>query len=266
MNCKICNAATRKFGETTVLGKHRAEYDQCMNCGSIFARQPHWLPEAYDSVITSSDLGTVSRADQNSLKTKAIIDLFFNSTTSFLDYGAGYGMFVRRMRDLGYNFFAYDLHCKNLFSSQFQIQDLVGRTFDLVTAFEVFEHLEDPAGVFNLMLTLGDHLLITTNVLPAPAPTLGDWWYYSPEHGQHISFYTLKALRIIADSHQRYLYTNGTDLHFFSRKRISEYWFRVAVGDRYSQWLGLWRRRRSLLNDDFNKNREQILVKLGYRN
>jgi len=264
MTCKICDSATRNFGEAIVMGKHKAEYDQCTSCGFIFARQPYWLPEAYNSVITASDLGTVSRTDQNSLKTKAVIDLFFNSTTTFLDYGAGYGMFVRRMRDLGYNFHAYDLHCQNLFSSQFQLSDLAGKNFDLITAFEVFEHLEDPSAVFGLLFTHGDNLLLTTDLLPAPAPALTDWWYYAPEHGQHVSFFTLKALRTVADAHNRFFCTNGTNLHFFSRKRISEYWFRKATSERYSRLLGLWRRRSSLLNDDFVKNRDMVLGKLGY--
>jgi hypothetical protein len=264
MNCKICNSTTRKFGEATVLGKYNAEYDQCTGCGFISARQPSWLPEAYSSAITSSDLGTVSRTDQNSLKTKAVVDLFFNFATTFLDYGAGYGMFVRRMRDLGYNFSAYDLHCQNLFSTQFQIPDLDGKKFDLITAFEVFEHLEDPTGVFRLLLAHGDQIFFTTNLLPNPVPALADWWYYGPEHGQHISFYTLKALEMVAANHQRFFYTNGTDLHLFSRKRLSKFWFRKATKDRNSQYLGLWRRRSSLLDDDFVKNRAKILTQLGY--
>ena len=263
ITCKICGASTRKFGEATVLGKHRAEYDQCARCGSIFARHPYWLSEAYGNAITASDLGTVSRTDQNSLKTKALIDFFYNSTTMFLDYGAGYGMFVRRMRDLGYNFYAHDLHCQNLFSGQFQLSGLKDKNFDLITAFEVFEHLEDPLNVFNRLLAHGDHLLITTDLLPASAPALSDWWYYGLEHGQHISFYTLTALQKIAAANNRFLYSNGTTLHLFSRKRISEFWFRIAIKNRVSRCLGLWQRRHSLLEDDFTKNREDIISKLG---
>lgn len=263
MNCKICSADTVKFGESIILGRHRAEYDQCTRCNFISVRQPHWLPEAYSSAITSSDLGTVSRTDQNSLKTKAVIDVLFNHGTRFLDYGAGYGMFVRRMRDLGYNFHAFDLHCKNLFSGQFQIADLQGETFDLITAFEVFEHLEDPADVFNRLLAQGDHLLISTELLPTPTPALGQWWYYGPEHGQHISFYTKAALNFVAKMHQRHLYSNGHNLHLFSRGKISQRLFQNVTRNRVSQLLGLWQRRKSLLEDDFLKNRDRVLAEVA---
>jgi len=114
MKCKICKSGTSDFGKATLMGKHVASYRSCGNCGFIFASEPYWLPEAYSSAITCTDMGTVSRTESCSLATKAVIDLFYHSATSFLDYGAGYGMFVRRMRDLGYNFSAYDTHCLNM--------------------------------------------------------------------------------------------------------------------------------------------------------
>jgi len=116
--CKICQAETRAFGETLIMGKHTASYRRCVSCGFLFAEEPHWLQEAYSDAITSTDMGTVSRTDRNSLMTKAVIDLFYRSSKTYLDYGAGYGMFVRRMRDLGYDFDAYDLHCHNMFAEQ----------------------------------------------------------------------------------------------------------------------------------------------------
>ena len=152
------------------------------------------------------------------------------------------------------------------FPARFSSPDLKEKHFDLATAFEVFEHLEDPSGVFNLLFKHADHLLITTSLLPSPAPALTDWWYYGPEHGQHISFYTIKSLQTIADAHQRFFYSNGRDFHFFSRKRISEYWFRKFTSERYSRWIGLWRRRQTLLDEDFLANRKNILAKLGYPN
>jgi hypothetical protein len=49
----------------------------------------------------------------------------------------GYGMFVRLMRDGGFDFHREDPLCDNLFAQGFDRQD--DGTFELVTAFEVFE-------------------------------------------------------------------------------------------------------------------------------
>jgi hypothetical protein len=263
--CKICQAETRAFGKTLIMAKHTASYRRCVSCGFLFAEEPHWLQEAYSDAITSTDMGTVSRADRNSLMTKATIDLFYRSSKTYLDYGAGYGMFVRRMRDLGYDFHAYDLHCQNMFAEQVALVSLDGKHYDLSTAFEVFEHLEDPLSVIKLLFAVADHLLITTEILPEPVPSLDAWWYFAPEHGQHISFYTLKSLRAMANAGSRFFYTNGYNIHLFSRKPLSEYWFRKAILERNSQWIGLWRPRKSLLDHDWQSVRTQVLTKLGYQ-
>jgi hypothetical protein len=263
--CKICHAETRAFGENLIMGKHTASYRRCVSCGFLFVEQPHWLPEAYSDAITSTDMGTVSRADRNSLITKATIDLFYRSSKTYLDYGAGYGMFVRRMRDLGYDFHAYDLHCQNMFAEQVALASLDGKHYDLSTAFEVFEHLENPLSTIKTLFAVADHLLITTEILPEPIPSLDAWWYFAPEHGQHISFYTLKSLRVLANAGSRFFYTNGYNIHLFSRKPIREYWFRKATIERNSQWIGLWRPRKSLLDHDWQSVRTQVLTKLGYQ-
>jgi len=245
------------------MGKHVASYRRCGNCGFIFASDPYWLSEAYSSAITSTDMGTVSRTESCSLATKAAIDLFYHSATAFLDYGAGYGMFVRRMRDLGYNFFAYDAHCRNMFSEEFALEKLESKHFDLATAFEVLEHLENPMSVLGTIFAQSDNLLATTEIVPDPVPRLADWWYFAPEHGQHISFYTHQALQIIAKKNHRFFYTNG-NLHLFSTRPINDYIFRRATQTRNAQWLGLWRRRKSLLEQDFHNRRKEILARLGY--
>jgi len=43
------------------------------------------------------------------------IESNLNPDGIFLDYAAGYGLFVRLMRDAGYNFRWSDLYCQNLF-------------------------------------------------------------------------------------------------------------------------------------------------------
>jgi hypothetical protein len=151
-----------------------------------------------------------------------------------------------------------------MFAEQVALSDLGNRTFDLTTAFEVFEHLQDPAQLAMQLWPHTDQLLITTEIIPTPAPALDEWWYYAPEHGQHISFYTLDALRIIGEDGNRHLCSNGVNLHMFSRGKVSNYLFNKVTSERASRWIGLWRHRRSLLEEDWHKQRADVLTSLGY--
>ncbi len=50
-------------------------------------------------------------------------------------------MFVRLMRDNGFDFYRSDRQCENLFAKGFEASLDVSPSYELLTAFEVFEHL-----------------------------------------------------------------------------------------------------------------------------
>src|SRR4051812_7809736 len=104
MNCKICQMEARPFDSGKVLGKYEVEFFCCTNCGFVATQEPTWLEEAYASPITSSDVGYVSRNLAYSKMVKSILLLMFDANSRFIDFGGGYGMFVRLMRDLGFDF------------------------------------------------------------------------------------------------------------------------------------------------------------------
>ena len=64
---------------------------------------------------------------------------------NFLDFGDGYGVFTRWMRDEGYAFFHYDQHCPNLFAPGHEADISGSVRYELATAFEVFEYIVEPA-------------------------------------------------------------------------------------------------------------------------
>src|SRR5439155_14520818 len=94
--------------------------------------------------------------------------------------------------------------------------------YELVTAFEVFEHLAEPAKIVAQLLSISDSILFSTEPLPIPAPPIANWWYYGPEHGQHIAFFTRVALQQLAARFSANYYTNGGSIHLVSRRHISE--------------------------------------------
>ena len=101
--------------------------------------------------------------------------------------------------------------------------------YELVTAFEVFEHIPEPSKTVAHLLSISDSILFSTEPLPIPAPPMADWWYYGPEHGQHIAFFTRVALQQLASRFDANYYTNGGSIHLISRRHISEKVFRLVL-------------------------------------
>ena len=254
MQCKICqNAAVPAFN-ASILGKYDATYFRCSSCGFMQTEDPHWLAESYASAINGIDLGPVNRAMSGSRLIEGVILSSFDRNAKFVDYGAGYGVLVRLMRDHGFDFYWQDLYCENLFAKHFVAEP--GMTFELLTAFEVFEHLVDPLAEIKTMLQYSGNLLFSTLLVPSEAKTATDWWYFAPEHGQHVAFYTVPALRVIANRFNLHLSTDGNGTHLLSRKSVSDRRFRFFARDtRWSRLVRAALRRRmqkqSLLIDDF---------------
>jgi hypothetical protein len=186
----------------------------------------------------------------NSVLTKAVINWFFDADGRFLDFGGGYGVFTRWMRDEGYNFFHYDRHCPNLFAPGHE-GDVSGSVrYELVTAFEVFEHLTEPAKTVAHLLSISDAVFFSTEVLPVPPPPIADWWYYGPEHGQHVAFFTRRALQQLAARFSANHYASGS-MHLISRRHISEKMFRLVLQPKVRALISRFYRRKTLLDEDF---------------
>jgi len=249
--CWCCNAISSYYETATVLGRHKVQYYCCPTCGFIQTESPFWLAESYKNPMTSYDLGGVSRPTLNSVLTKAVINWFFDPSRRFLDFGGGYGVFTRWMRDEGYDFFHYDQHCTNLFAPGHDADISGSVRYELITAFEVFEHLAEPAKTVAQLLSISDSILFSTERLPDPAPRIADWWYYGPEHGQNIAFFTRVAFQKLAARFDANYYTNGGSIHLISRRHISEKVFRRVLHPKVRVLVNRVYRRGSLLEEDF---------------
>lgn len=263
MTCNICGAITSPYLTGLVLGRHKVQYFSCTLCDFIQTEKPYWLSEAYESAISFLDVGLIQRNMYFAPITETLLRKWFNIEGRFLDYGGGYGMFVRIMRDRGFNFYRQDAYCENLFAKYFDVNDLAEHeTIELVTAFEVFEHLPEPVIALKQMLTYSDAILFSTQVQPFKGVKPETWWYFMTDGGQHVSLYSRQSLQTLADQFGLYYNYNENDLHLFSKKKINNKMFSLFTQSRnsmlYNKIYG--RRSVSLTSADF-KYTQSLLKK-----
>jgi hypothetical protein len=140
-----------------------------------------------------------------------------------------------------------------LFSKNFD--DSNDTQYELITAFEVFEHLTDPLLEVEKMLKKSDTIFISTELQPDNFSNLNDWWYIMPETGQHISFFTQKSFQAIADKYGLNFYSNGRNLHLLTNKKINSLFFHLFSKGIFAKIFNLlFKHPPSLMMDDYKKS------------
>jgi SAM-dependent methyltransferase len=213
--CKICGGASPLFG---VVDFHKScieaqgkqlphsgcpiYYQRCQSCGFVFTTAfDAWDFAAYRTYIYNSGYIVVD-PDYAELRpagnAKMIATTFAGARASIglLDYGGGEGLLAARLRDEGFSAETYDP-----FSS---FNELPQERFDLITSFEVMEHVPSPKATVQAMASLlkpRGILLFSTLVQPENFNQIGlNWWYASPRNG-HISLYSRQALALLFAPH-----------------------------------------------------------------
>src|SRR5262249_28256563 len=131
-------------------------------------------------------------------------------------FGGGDGLLCRMLRDRGLDAYTIDK-----FSAPSYAQPFVGtleKHYDLVTAFEVFEHFPNPRESLDQVFQCRPRF-IGASTEPY-AGNGSDWWYLAPNSGQHVFFYSNAALRWIA-AHYDYFYYTINSRHIFAKTRVS---------------------------------------------
>lgn len=193
--CRLCGSESEFAMTGQIMDKYQVKYFDCANCGYVQTERPYWLEEAYESPINKYGTGIISRNYQNSKLVYFLMFLMFRfkyKKVSHVDYAGGYGMLVGLFREFGIKSYWHDKYCGNVFADQF-VWDKSNQRVGLLSAFEVFEHFENPYLEISELLAHSKNVIFTTRLIDDKIPKIGEWWYYGEKHGQHIGFYSAKA-------------------------------------------------------------------------
>ncbi len=230
--CPVCESNKKEVFSARIMNKYQVEYFYCEGCGLLQTEKPYWLTEAYSEVIASTDTGLVQRNISLCRKLSSFIYFILGERGDgrYLDLAGGYGLLTRLMRDNGFDFYWTDKYCENILAAAFEgKEDLV--PYIAVTAIEVLEHVMDPVEFIQTSLasSQADTFIFTTMLYTDPPPLPGQWWYYSLETGQHVSFYQKRTLQMMAESLGMEFSSTGS-LHVFSKKPVNKYKFKISTG------------------------------------
>lgn len=218
--CRLCDGTAAFAFVLTLIGTHRVCYYRCDGCESLQTERPYWLDEAYsNSNLALLDTGAAQRNLNNLAAVYAWARL--TGTQTVVDVGGGDGLLCRLLRDYGFDAQLEDRYAANTYAQGFESDRR--RAPVLYTAFEVFEHYSDPRSDLEVLFeNQPAFILMTTALYNGQGP---EWWYLSPDSGQHVFFYTRKALEIVAERFGYSLdffgnytvFVKGRDFGFFKR-------------------------------------------------
>lgn len=225
--CKVCGGESALFGvvdfhkscieaqgKRLALSGRPVYYRRCGQCGFVFTTAfDAWDFAAFgeniyngDYIVVDPDFAELRPSGNAKLVAGAFPEA--KQSITILDYGGGAGLFAAKLRSEGFNAATYDP-----FS---EFKEMPSDKFDLVTSFEVMEHVPEPKSTVAAMVSLlkkPGAILFSTLVQPAEFESVGlNWWYAAPRNG-HISLYSTQALARLFEAHGMRVASFSSNLH-----------------------------------------------------
>lgn len=93
---------------------------------------------------------------------------------------------------------------------------------DLLTAFEVMEHLDEPIEEIGKWFDVAENILVSTQLNSSYDQEGEKWWYFNYESGQHIVLYNETTMQYIADYFTKKYIKINNNLHLLTSRDINE--------------------------------------------
>jgi hypothetical protein len=182
----------------------------------MYFPDPIWLEQAFTSRLTDPDIGALDRNLIVADFLSVLIPSLQLTEGIFVDWGAGYGILSRLMRDRGFDFRNHETFAEPIFYSPRFDKD--ERKVDLVVLSEVALHFDRPIREFEQLSRISDRIFFTA-VVP-PRDISPEWWYLMPATGLHVAFYSIESLEALANRLKMKLTSDGKFFHILHREPI----------------------------------------------
>jgi hypothetical protein len=191
-SCKICFQDTRLIHAT----KPDIQYYCCNSCDFIFIDDNHLLSAEEETARYRQHDNTLENEGYVSMLNyfiKKSVLPYRDSVKNILDYGCGESpVLALLLKEEGFEVDIYDkfFHPEEIYRD---------KTYDLITATEVIEHLNNPLNTFDLFRSLLNNegfTSIMTSFHPQNDQQFIDWWYRRDR--THISFYSRDTFDYVA--------------------------------------------------------------------
>jgi len=232
--CPVCGGPTSAAGEVD-FNKSGADwfegerqfpvsdevvaYHRCRSCGFMFTGYfDSWAGDDFLARVYNADyaLADPPFLDERPRRLAAYLECVLGEVlpeVSLLDYGAGEGKMVEGLRRAG-------LEQGVVYDPYHASTPVPEGRYELVTAFEVVEHVPDQGALFDQLSALvapGGVLLLSTLLQPEDIESTGaGWWYACPRNG-HLAFHTLDSLALLLDARGFAVESLTTELHMATR-------------------------------------------------
>ena len=223
--CLICDSGSL----VDLVGYEKDYLVRCKNCSFVFSK----AVATYEDLQTEY-LSTYTRSDDISPITLSrypgLLDHFekYRANNNIIDVGAGNGHFIKAAKDRGWNVFGTEFDeravkiCEDkgiiMHSGKLDVNNYKPGFFDVITSFEVIEHINNPQeeiASFNKILRVGGVTYITTpNVNSISRYFLkGKWTVFN--YPEHLSYYSPGTLnRVFTQSGFKNVSLNTTGINY----------------------------------------------------
>jgi 2-polyprenyl-3-methyl-5-hydroxy-6-metoxy-1,4-benzoquinol methylase len=202
-NCLICQSENL----TILSGYEKAHLCKCADCNFIFSRKiptNEELNNYYENYGVNQYISPLTIKRYNEL-----LDKFekFRKTNKILDVGCGIGHFLEEAKKRGWEVYGTELSEKQAeitsskgiktFKGVLSAEDFSIQMFDVVTSFEVIEHINNPIQelkILNRIVRNGGVVYITTPNFNSLLRFKLKAAYNIITYPEHLSYYTTKTL------------------------------------------------------------------------